>query len=212
MKQASNLEWPHKPHRPVRLWSHAYGVLDNTRFMHSQSSGGSRRLLKGCLRVYLVSLRKHNYVHYGPHWRYTETVALQVLATSEMTCCRCNRSGRCRNCSCVKSGTPCQGCLPQRLGNCTNASVPTSNQEQQPPVVEQTSLQCSEGMNTLETQVHLEEEDSHTSITSDPSTSVTDNSPDGPTVIWPLPTMEEPNFIWGNIQGEEFCAEVNQAY
>ena len=22
---------------------------------------------KGCLRVYLVSLRKRNYVHYGPH-------------------------------------------------------------------------------------------------------------------------------------------------
>ena len=27
LKQASNWEWPHKPHRPVRLWSHAYGVL-----------------------------------------------------------------------------------------------------------------------------------------------------------------------------------------
>ena len=24
-------------------------------------------LLKGCLHVYLVSLRKRNYVHYGPH-------------------------------------------------------------------------------------------------------------------------------------------------
>ena len=24
---SSNLEWPHKPHRPARLWSHAYGVL-----------------------------------------------------------------------------------------------------------------------------------------------------------------------------------------
>ena len=24
--------------------------------------------------------------------------------------------------------------------------------------------------------------------------------------------MEEPNFIWGNNQGEEYCAKVNQAY
>ena len=23
----SNLEWPHKPHKPARLWSHVYGVL-----------------------------------------------------------------------------------------------------------------------------------------------------------------------------------------
>ena len=35
-----------------------------------------------------------------------QTVTLQVLATLEMTCCRCNCSGRCRNFSC------CQGCLP----------------------------------------------------------------------------------------------------
>ena len=46
----------------------------------------------------------------------------------------------------------------------------------------------------------------------DASISVTDNSPVRPAVIWPLPTMEEPNFIWGNNQGEEYCAKVNQAY
>ena len=32
-----------------------------------------------------------------------------------MSCCKCNRSGCCRNCSCLKSGRTCQGCLPQRL-------------------------------------------------------------------------------------------------
>ena len=60
--------------------------------------------------------------------------------------------------------------------------------------------------NTLETQVALEEEDSHTSITSDPFTNVTaDNSPDGPTV-------KNRTSFGANIQGEEFCAKVNQAY
>ena len=73
-----------------------------------------------------------------------------------MSCCRCNRSGRCRNCSCVKNGIFCQGCLPQRLGNCSNTTMLTSNQEQQPPRSEQTSVQCPEGMSTLETQVPLE--------------------------------------------------------
>ena len=37
-----------------------------------------------------------------------------------MVCCRCNHSGRCLNCQCVKSGTVYQGCLPQRSGNCVN--------------------------------------------------------------------------------------------
>ena len=37
-----------------------------------------------------------------------------------MTCCRCNRTGVCRNCSCKKSGNPCTSCLPGRLGNCVN--------------------------------------------------------------------------------------------
>lgn len=45
-----------------------------------------------------------------------------------MTCCRCNRTGRCRNCSCVKASKHCQSCLPSRLGQCSNyhASSPKS--------------------------------------------------------------------------------------
>ena len=37
-----------------------------------------------------------------------------------MACCRYNRTGRCRNCMCAKRGHSCQGCFPQRLGNCVN--------------------------------------------------------------------------------------------
>ena len=47
-----------------------------------------------------------------------------------MSCCRCNRSGRCANCSCVKGGGPCQGCLPQRLGNCLNTVSSRQTQTQ----------------------------------------------------------------------------------
>ena len=36
-------------------------------------------------------------------------------------CCRCNRTGACRSCSCVKSKTPCHNCLPGRLGKCMNS-------------------------------------------------------------------------------------------
>ena len=42
-----------------------------------------------------------------------------------MICCRCNRTGQCRCCVCVKAGKQCTHCLPGRLGKCSNA--PTAN-------------------------------------------------------------------------------------
>ena len=41
-----------------------------------------------------------------------------------MVCCRCNRSGRCKNCQCVKRGTACVDCLPSRQGSCSNHPIP----------------------------------------------------------------------------------------
>ena len=38
-------------------------------------------------------------------------------------CCRCNRSGLCKSCSCSKLGRLCQNCMPSRLGRCRNSSV-----------------------------------------------------------------------------------------
>lgn len=40
-----------------------------------------------------------------------------------VVCCKCNRSGHCRNCACVKAGRLCQGCLPGRLKHCSNSSI-----------------------------------------------------------------------------------------
>ena len=39
-------------------------------------------------------------------------------------CCRCNGSGRCVSCSCVKAGRSCTDCLPSRNGRCSNAPSP----------------------------------------------------------------------------------------
>ena len=39
------------------------------------------------------------------------------------TCCRCNGSGRCRNCSCVNAQQGCTNCLPKRKGTCENSRV-----------------------------------------------------------------------------------------
>ena len=35
-------------------------------------------------------------------------------------CCRCNRTGSCRHCACVKAGKQCTNCLPNKLGTCSN--------------------------------------------------------------------------------------------
>ena len=55
-------------------------------------------------------------------------------------CCRCNGSGRCRNCSCSKAGKPCVDC-PQRKGRCCNESHTSSQTPTQPS--SQTTPQAS---------------------------------------------------------------------
>ena len=35
-------------------------------------------------------------------------------------CCRCNGSGRCKNCSCKKAGRVCTNCLPSKKNQCKN--------------------------------------------------------------------------------------------
>ena len=41
-------------------------------------------------------------------------------------CCRCNRSGSCQGCSCVKASKTCTSCLPFRVGKCRNSSSKSS--------------------------------------------------------------------------------------
>ena len=50
-----------------------------------------------------------------------------------MPCCRCNRTGSCKGCACVKAGNPCTSCLPGKLGSCANR--PPLSSCVQPPTV-----------------------------------------------------------------------------
>ena len=55
-------------------------------------------------------------------------------------CCRCNGSGRCKACSCVKSGRQCVNCLPARNGHCSNLGILTSvNPEQTSSIIQDPS-------------------------------------------------------------------------
>ena len=43
-----------------------------------------------------------------------------------VACCRCNWTGSCKGCACVKAGKPCSSCLPSKMGTCLNvSSTPT---------------------------------------------------------------------------------------
>ena len=52
------------------------------------------------------------------------------------SCCRCNGSGKCLNCACVKKGIHCTDCLPHCRGRCSNRTagpgVASSNSSNHP--------------------------------------------------------------------------------
>ena len=45
-----------------------------------------------------------------------------VCCGMPVVCCRCNASGRCKNCACKKAGRECLNCLPRRRGHCENST------------------------------------------------------------------------------------------
>ena len=80
---------------------------------------------------------------------YSEALISDYLLASllPMSCCRCNRSGKCRSCVCAKSGKRCTTCLPARWGNCQNHTVKdpalntiSNDQENEPRTNEITTL------------------------------------------------------------------------
>ncbi len=108
-------------------------------------------------------------------------------------CCRCNKTGRCRNCACVKADIQCQNCLPSRLGNCCN---PTTSQPQLEDSVRQPSLSESS-----------QPEDDPTV---DVSSSV-ELEPPAPS----LPMFESvqcPTFMWGEKDAEPVISDISSAY
>ena len=136
-------------------------------------------------------------------------------------CCRCNRTGRCQNCACVKGGRACQGCLPQRLGKCVNTA------QTQPAPQTDLSQQNSSSRHTLpspsiaapphsppsrsspSTEFHSSPE-----LLSSPSPNTT--APAEPSDVAPelpaFPPAAEPIFSWGNLKGPEFTKLLDTTY
>ena len=130
-----------------------------------------------------------------------------------MSCCRCNRSGRCRNCSCAKSGKTCQGCLPQRLGNCTNASQPLQPLQslQRSPTGPSQSMSMSPLSLSNQNVTTIPETPNASANTISPLDEVSQTR-SSMNITWPLPALQPPNFMWGSCSGEILCTRIEQAY
>ncbi len=112
-------------------------------------------------------------------------------------CCKCNKTGRCRNCACVKAGIQCQNCLPSRLGNCSNRQPLLSEEgratARQPPLSETLLLE-----DDSEEEDPIMREDCHI---------------DSQQITLPVFTpLQEPNFSWGTTNGIELTNQMDQAY
>ena len=158
-----------------------------------------------------------------------------------MACCRCNRTGRCRNCACVKAGNPCQNCLPGRLGQCLNTE-PTVRPEptasptapyfelvtQPPPANPAPSLTPppppplpppllpSNTATPLASATSAQTSATSLQILNASSCLPVDlhhpQSASLPSVSWPLPPLQKANFVWGEKDGESFCQDICSAY
>ena len=60
---------------------------------------------------------------------------------SQMSCCRCNKSGRCTNCVCVKSSRKCSTCLPKQMGHCRNQAETSLDSTESAPCTTSVSNQ-----------------------------------------------------------------------
>ena len=134
-------------------------------------------------------------------------------------CCRCNASGKCRTCCCIKSGKSCQGCLPQRLGKCENSDTLIRS-----PQSEETSSSSSSSIRHSQIPCELVQcvEDTSSVITSDIYETTTDNlevfergnscNSNHPNLPAYPDFQEYPDFVWGSVDGTTFTNKINAAY
>ena len=117
------------------------------------------------------------------------------------TCCRCNASGRCTNCSCKKANRVCVNCLPFRQGHCNNPPKPDTTEAAEQGSEQHTDIPRSEtqdqagprdggnGPVLMPTQIHLckiSHLDTFPTSTASqlprPTTKSTEQQPTGPAV------------------------------
>ena len=139
-------------------------------------------------------------------------------------CCRCNREGTCRNCSCAKSKSCCNGCLLSRLGRCQNEgtstqlvfSSPLSSSSQhssrllEPPSSLMVQPPCANQLVSSPPALLPPSLEPVPSLPLAPSLQSTPSES-----IEPLPPhqpLQQPLFKWNDIDGPIFIQAINSCY
>ena len=120
-----------------------------------------------------------------------------------MTCCRCNRSGICRNCSCVRERKSCSSCLPQHHGRCLNVDNDGSMETEAGHNCDQTEAasEATQEERAGERQVHV----SQIGGDGDCNDQIQAELPF-------YPPTSRPNFTWGEIDGTTAKNAIDQIY
>ena len=135
-----------------------------------------------------------------------------ILATTMPVCCRCNGSGRCESCSCVKSGRPCVDCLPSRKGHCCNNALPPTT----PAADDRRCALRSPTVNTLGADNVLDSQDVpglRSFAVGANAGAIFDDVITGPATTPEVRTL--PSFrtsSWGDLSGEESTKVIDDAY
>jgi len=130
------------------------------------------------------------------------------------SCYRCNRTGKCRSCTCVKARRRCYNCLPGRMGHCVNLFENTADSpaEADPSTA---AVASNPGQ-----QIHPTSPLANLSPTLTPSTTPSSPILSAATPV-PLPGHcslpvfrkdTEPTFSWGLLSGEIFTETLVQCY
>ena len=142
-----------------------------------------------------------------------------------VVCCRCNRTGQCRGCACVKAGKLCSSCLPSRLGSCSNVgrrqdpascetttTTTTTTTTSTPANLSTTSTAVSPSPTPVCEAVSIPDSSSQNQSTSNPRNESSSLSPAPMPVLPPYDPMREQDFTWGNTDSSSFCKSIKAVY
>ena len=148
-----------------------------------------------------------------------------------MACCKCNRSGLCKGCACVKAGNSCTNCLPSKQGTCWNTSTAASTAASTASISTSSSSSSQYATTTPPTPATLAQDAGPRSTNdqsvssgfvvgeatadSDDSATFSNSCPPAINNTLALPAftpMTEPNFTWGERDSESFCKELQTVY
>ena len=128
-------------------------------------------------------------------------------------CCKCNRSSKCKQCSCVKAGSNCSNCLPSRVGTCCNLPDVSHEAANRSSHLEPTTTPLSTfDQPTPPEFAHQDHDPSpemeQQSEQQQQQPSISTDEPELPL----YPSAQGPTLSWGSVNGMVFSDRIEHCY